>query len=210
MTADKASFIEAFFDDLRRRIDFAKELHDQGHDNEGMLLSCCYIDGLANQLYAEDDGSHRNFVRAIREYGGADWLTLVHPRQLRESLERLNGDRAASCVAVIKKIPISQPFELPDADGMLGLMSSALTAELKEWLRGHLWRGTLASIVYSRLRVPAVHGLGAPAAISFDDSRINGARVPTIDFDLIRTVTERICMAARGLSTETGKWFGRW
>ena len=78
--------MDAFFQDLGRRIAFAQELHDQRHDNEAMLLCCCYIDGLANNLYPDDDGSHRNFVRDIGEYGATEWLTRIHPRQLSESL----------------------------------------------------------------------------------------------------------------------------
>jgi len=209
MTDDKVDFMRAFFDDLDARVAYLPTLHTSGHGNEAMLLCCCYIDGLASYLFPQDEGSHRNFVRAIREYGDAEWLARLHPRQLRESLEKMDGARARQAADAVRRIPVAAPLELPTEQEFLAWLPQDTEPALVAWLTPQLWRGTLASIAYTRLRVPAVHQLGAPGGIEFDDSRIDGRRVPVIDFRLLHGIVERISTSVRELSIRTAKWFGR-
>ena len=209
MNDAKLSFIEAFFDGLKERIAYLRELNEGGHDSEAMLLCCCYIDGLANHLYTGDDGSHRNFVRAIREFGDTEWLTRIHIRQLRESFDKMRSNRAQEALVLLQSLPTNDLLDLPTRDDFLAQIPSSTDDSLVGWLREQLWRGTLASIVYTRLRVPSVHGLGAPGGISFEDSRIDGSQVSEIDFDVLHKVVERICTAARDLSVRSVQWFGR-
>ena len=74
----KLSFIEAYFDDLRSRIDFLQDLRDSGHEDEAMVLCCCYIDGLARYLYWPHPASRQNFVRAVREFTPHEFFGRIH------------------------------------------------------------------------------------------------------------------------------------
>ena len=76
----KRRYIGAYFDDLRDRIDFLLELPKTDHEQEAMLLCYCYIDGLAAHLYWPDTAGHRNFVRAIRDFGPHEFLARIHPK----------------------------------------------------------------------------------------------------------------------------------
>jgi hypothetical protein len=45
----KAFFIKAYFDDLEQRIAFLRELQAAEHENEALMLCCCYIEALGSQ-----------------------------------------------------------------------------------------------------------------------------------------------------------------
>jgi hypothetical protein len=204
----KRRFIEAFFDDLQSRINFTRELHKTGHRDEAVLLCGCYIDGLGNYLYS-DSGTHEKFVRVVCEYGDAEFLTRIHIRQLRESLDKMSGKKAVAALRALDTAFPEVPNELLTEAQVLDPLKE-MDDETRMWLTEQLWRGTLASVAYTRLRSPSVHELGAPGGIAFDDSRIDGDPVPTIDFDLLYSIACRVNAAARDMSLETEQFFGRW
>ena len=73
---------------------FLIELGNTGHEQEAMLLCCCYIDGLAGHLYWPDPASHQNFVRAFRDFSPHEFLSRIHPKQLYDAIAGLPGKRA--------------------------------------------------------------------------------------------------------------------
>lgn len=89
-----------------------------------------------------------------------------------------------------------------------GLLTSVLKAHELAWIKSELWRGTLAAIAYSRLRIPSVHGFRSVDAVSFEGTTFRGEPVPDIDFEMLHARLRRIAAAARELSLSSGKWFG--
>ena len=77
------------------------------------------------------------------------------------------------------------------------------------WLRGELWRGTIASVAYGLLRAPSVHSLGASGAITFDATTFQGAPAPAVRFEVLYDVLLAAVQRAKAISLETGEWFGR-
>lgn len=204
---EKRGFITAFFDHLDRRIDLAVKLHREGHDDDAMLLCCCHIDGLANHLYWDLDGSNQNFVRAVREHGGHHFLGMVHLKQLRQAFAKKAGKRFDQGAALFDALPRDLDRSLRSESEILALVEAE--DRFLQWLEGELWRGTLAAVAYAGLRVPSVHALGASGAISFSETTIDGVTpVPAIDFDLLHDILMRVAAHARVSSEDTNRWFG--
>jgi len=92
MTDSGAAYLEVmkeFFGKWVARVTFLDQLAAQGHEEEALLLACCYVETLGNSLYADKrEESKRTFVRVLAEHGGNAAFGLVHPNQLREWLRR--------------------------------------------------------------------------------------------------------------------------
>lgn len=203
----KASFIEAYFDDLRRRVEFLPKLHATGYENEALLLCCCYIEGLGSSLYWPDEASARNFVRVLEKQGSEEMLWHIHPRQLLSALEvrmpklyQRISDRLAAAFATGQDA-------LRTKEEVITLVNDRLTVEEMQQLKGHLWRGTLASLVYSNIRSPLVHGLSA-SPILLSRTTLRGQQVPVLDFALLYPQLSEILERVRELSVTTNSWFG--
>jgi hypothetical protein len=203
----KASFIEAYFDDLKQRVDLLPNLYAEGYTNEALLLCCCYIEGLGASLYWPDEASARNFVRILEEYGSEEMLSYIHPRQLLSVLEarvptlyQRISDRLAAAFATSQDA-------LRTREEVVTLMHHQLTHEETQHLKNHLWRGTLASLVYSNLRSPLVHRLGA-SPILLSQTTFRGQPVPILDFTLLYPRLIEILDRARKLSVTANSWFG--
>jgi hypothetical protein len=205
--AAKLEFIRAFFDYAVDRSAFLRQLFDQGRQDEAVTLCCCYIDGLANMVYWDSDRSQFNFVRLLREHG-------KHP-----DLEK------ATALALIRWIETSRAALAPIAVKIRQHMSAELTriqpeVELRarlqrllsppdfQQLSHELWRATLASIAYQRMRVPFVHRLGGPAAVVVGSGDHRSADVIHIDFGVLHAALDAIIAHFRELSISTGRWFG--
>jgi hypothetical protein len=204
----KMSFITAFFDDLDRKIEFLLELSNSGHGTEATLLCSCYIDSLALALYWPEEKSNFCFVRILKEYGGEEFLLYIHPKMLEEALAIMNHKWLK--VALSKILPILQKArgKLYNDSEMIDMLSTKLTKDEQEKLGSESWRETLAAIAYSRIRVPSVHGFGAPNGISFDNTTFRGQPVPTIGFSMLYVCLKRIASAVCELSLSSEKWFG--
>lgn len=204
----KLGFIEAYFDDLRTRIDFLKELHSSGHGDEAMLLCCCYIDGLATYLYWPDTGSHQNFVRAVKEFSPHHFLARIHARQLLDAVARLRSNRADSALPVLRALEHTAGGALQEAEEIERFLAAQADDAARSWILKNLWRGTLASIAYEGLRVPSVHSLGSAGGISFSTATLDGEAVPDITFEPLWATLEPMYDEARKRSLATNQWFG--
>ena len=204
----KLGFIEAYFDDLRGRIDFLSELRDAGHQKEAMLLCCCYIDGLANRLYWPDTATHKNFVRAIAEFGVLEFLCRIHPKQLYDSIARLQGRCAEEAAPILNALVAESGTAVLRRDDVEGFIASRADPDIQGWISSNLWRGTLASIAYLGLRIPSVHSLGSAGGISFSSATLDGGPAPDITFETLRETLGPLYDEARERSRSTNKWFG--
>lgn len=206
--AAKRRFIEAFFDELRSRIDFLHELRSADHENEAMLLCCCYIDGLAGYLYWPDSRSHQNFVRAVREFSPHDFLSRIHPEQLRQAIARMRGKKARSALRAAAALEDEAGGALLNPEALQAALEAHAEPAVREWIANNIWRGTLASIAYEGLRVPSVHSLGAPGGITFSNATLDNEPAPDIDFKTLMESLEPMYEEARRRSIDTNKWFG--
>lgn len=202
----KLKSISAFFDNLDMKIKFLVELANSGHRDEAFLLCCCYIDWLGLGFW-RNEGSCFSFVQVLTKYGGEEVLLYIHPKMFEEALAKLRGKWAG---LVLKKVlPILQQSRgrVYTQNDMIALLSHKLTTDERTRLKSHLWRGTLAAIVYSWIRSPAVHEFGA-LDVSFDNTTFQGLQVPTIHFLMLHDCLKRIANVAREKSLSTKKWFG--
>ena len=84
--SDNAFMIQAYFNDLEKRIAFLKELYDGDHTDEALMLCCCYIEALGSRQYHDSDRKAKNYYRTLEEHSGNKLFTLIHPKQLRNVL----------------------------------------------------------------------------------------------------------------------------
>ena len=78
----------------------------------------------------------------------------------------------------------------------------------QKFLYNNLWRGTVVSIVYERIKSRGVHWLGSPETESFSLTKYNSAPLPEVDYPMLKAALDRIIGYAPSISLETGKWFG--
>jgi len=201
-------FIDAFFDALDKRIEFLAELENSGHEQESLLLCTCYIDGLGQSLYWPDERSNLCFVHVLKEFGGEEILSQIHPRMLREAMAQLKSKMAKRILSKVDSRLRQVYGQLKDETEVVAMLGPLLSAEELTWLKDELWRGTLAAIAYKKIRGSSVHNLGAPGGIYFDRTTHRGRSVPTIDFEMLHGCLRRISLAARTRSTSSAKWFG--
>src|SRR5438552_2295479 len=154
----KREVMASFFDrGLGARVAFLPDLASSGHEDEALTLCLLYIEGLGNSVYDDDTNSMRNFVRIIRDHGGADLFMLIHPGLLLRALPR-DGRVAKATVTAVTPVLDARPTDFLDENELMdALAPAALSDEQAEWLRQELWRGTLAGIAYTYMRSPAVH-----------------------------------------------------
>jgi hypothetical protein len=200
-------FITSFFNDLDKKINFHVELADSGHKDEAFLLCCCYIDWLGLGFWP-NEGSKFSFVRVLKEYGGEEVLSLIHPKMLEEALASLKGKWAKAILPRILPFLQQSCGRVYDQSEMIDLLSPPLAAVEVERLKKELWRGSLAAIVYSWIRSPAIHEFGALNGVSFDHTTFKGEPVPQIGFPILYNCLKRIATVAREISLSTEKWFG--
>ncbi len=210
----KIEFITAFFDDLNNKIIFMNELYNNGHRDEARVLCACYIDWLAAALYWPEEQNNCNFVHVLKEYGGQEIFSCIHPKMLERALhkkETLRNKPVRKWVAICDKITSA----LQQANGRLyeeseiiKLLSSFVSNSEIENIKKELWRGTYAAIVYAEFRIPAVHGLGPSDGITFDNTTFRDQPVPPVEFTMLQALLKSIVEVARQTSMTTGKWFG--
>ncbi len=201
-TEHKRFFIHASFDALGEKIARLEEFFNSGRGEEALLLCCCYIDGLAAELYWPKKQSNRNFVRALCEHGGEDALRHIHPRQLKIGFEASGAPKVQQLGERVVAAWGKAQDKLYSEEEVCALLRDRLTPPAYGMLKGNLWRGTLANTAYQKLRIPLVHRLGAPDAVTFPETEFGGQRVPDLDFRLLYRALVRIFETARRLSVE--------
>ena len=90
----KAGAIRAFFDRFEDKVDFAASLYEQGREDEALILTCAYIEGMATYLMWPEESSRKNFCRVLIRHGGEPVLELVHPRSLVRAMPGLGPAEA--------------------------------------------------------------------------------------------------------------------
>ena len=205
--AAKREFIIAFFDDLEEKIRFLPELYRSGRRHEARILCTAYLDGLGNWIYHESVGSSRNFAMVLIDHGEEEVMSLVLPDRLLSSLpwKSAPAETEVELKKCTRALPINQAFSQSD---FLDIVESHLTPQQCEWLKLEIYRGTIASIVFTEIRSSNVHWLGSADALSFSKSFHMGHPLPNIDFWMLHRALLKVAAYARDLSLSTNKWFG--
>ncbi len=202
----KRRFIEAFFDDLEQKCAFLLELDRMGRQDEARALCCLYIDGLGNWLHPNSSKSARNFVETLLDYSDETTLMLVIPKHLSEHLPKNSAPKGsiASITAILAQLPTNEAFSLQKFKAKL----AALQPDHRQWLESELWRGTIAAVVYERIRNPIVHQLGSAGGLLLMSITHEGASVDVVNLAMLHRALMRIIAFARQISENTSNWFG--
>lgn len=192
----KREFIGAFFDRASQRLDLLPELHRAGHRQEALTLCLTYIDSFSQWLRWPSTTSGRNLVEATIEYGGSDFMRLLHPLELMRSLTAMKGHWPAWS----KRIRVAFPgpsIALHRCSEFEGCIAPRFTAAELGVLRKELWRGTIAHVAYKYLRNPSVHAFGTSDGIWFSGTTFRDAPVPPLGFDQMFGVLQGLIAEAR-------------
>jgi hypothetical protein len=203
-------FIRAFFDEFDKKADYLEELYKSNHRDEARILCSCYIDSLASALYWPDERTNFNYVRSLKEHGGKDIFSHIHPKMLDEAVHKLSkrSSKWTTIHASMSGTLQGADKKLYDEQGIILLLAPLLSSSEMEQIKQELWRGTFAAIVYDRFRIAAVHGFGPPDGTTFDRTTFQGQPVPAIDFSMVHDCLKRVITVAKELSEKTGRWFG--
>ena len=205
----KRRFMEATFDRLGERVRLIPELEERNFPDEALLLCCCHIEALGNAFWSKEDKQGkfgRNFVRVLEEYGGQVSLALIHPDRLIQALSNSQENRK---LAELIKHHLSKPTNsLYSEYEFLELAKEFLTPEQLENLRNLLWRGTIANIVYDRLRGSQVHAAWGPQVATFDRTTNNGKQGIFVSVHTLYRALLSIIQKAQEISLDSGTWCG--
>lgn len=206
----KKDFIIAFFDGFERKALYLEELYKSGHRDEAKILCSCYIDSLAAALYWPDERNNFTYVKVLREHGGNETFSCIHPKMLDQALHRLSKRGKKWEAIYLTLSPKLQEIEkkLYSEKEIVDLLSNIMLPSGLPVIRQELWRGTFAAIIYDRFRIASVHGFGPPDETTFDGITLHGRIVPPIDFAMVNNCLKQIVNIAREISERTGKWFG--
>ena len=194
-----------YFGEWESRVAFLDALAAKSHADEALLLACCYVDVFGNNLYG--GAGHRNFVRVLVQHGGNPALGLIHPSQVHNWLVSSDAvwckDLHSKLDGHLKKLT-GQLFT--DAEFALAVQPP-LMAEEVEKIRPHLWRGTLASVIYTNVRCEAVHSF-PPVRVSFGLTTFGGKPLEPLDYTSIAPAVKSILAYVKATSLESGKYYG--
>jgi hypothetical protein len=180
--------IESYFEDIEKRITFLDELAGNGHKDEAFLLCSVYIESMANRYY-QKYGSAQGFCSALIEISKNELFALIHPKQLVKILEskKLFDENIDS----IKKSLEPLKDELHTYENISKLLTRIFDTEQQAWLGRYWYKGSMAMIIYERIRCQAVHDIWA-APLSFSSTQVNGKEVPNLDYNLLKVTLDEI------------------
>ena len=201
--SDKAFMIQAYFDDLEKRIAFLKELYDGDHTDEALMLCCCYIEALGSRQYHDSDRKAKNYYRILEEYSGNELFTLIHPKQLRNVL--MNQKLFKANITRIEPIIDGFGKELILQKVVSDSLSPVITEDQVNWLNDNLFKGTMAAISYERVRSELVHDIST-SNLTFSETTFHGKPVPDINFELLYPALMNIFRRLKEISLKTNKW----
>ena len=184
----KIFMIEEYFKDIERRVAYLDELVSSGHSDEAFLLCSVYIESLANRYY-QGFGSAKGFCLALTDLTENELFGFIHPRQLLNKLE--SNKLFNENIEEIKSILEPLANELCTLDDINALLNDALTEQQTKWFEENSHKGTMAMIVYERIRCDAVHDMYA-TKLSFSTSMVNGISVPDIDYNLLKSSLDKV------------------
>jgi hypothetical protein len=203
---DKVSFIKAYFDKLRQRIDNLTKLHDSGSfGDEALILCLVYIDGLASNYYGGSTVKE-NFCKALTELSGNTVFGKLHVQVL---LDPDNDKLWAGAKPIVEQLAHSKPGQLLDESEVAAqIRNGAVDKQIRDALIKQLWRYSVGAICYEIMRNNAVHGLGT-GTLSFDETLHDGKVGFALTFDLLHAALLRIYLHVAKESVDKGEWFGR-
>ena len=201
---DKAFMIQAYFNDLEKRVAFLKKLYDLDHTNEALMLCCCYIEALGSRQYHDSDRKAKNYYRILEKYSSNELFALIHPKQLRNVLRSKKLFEAN----ITQIDPIIDNFgkELILQKVVSDSLSPVITEEQVNWLNDNLFKGTMAAISYERVRSDLVHDISTSNLI-FEETTFNSKPVPDINFKLLYSALMNIFHNLKKNSLKSNKWY---
>ncbi len=199
-----AFLIQAYFDDLEKRIAFLKELYEGNHSDEALLLCCCYIEALGSRQYDDPNRKAKNYYRILEEFSGNNLFTLIHPKQLRNVLK--DKPLFKPNITQIDKIIDGFGKELILQKVVSDSLSPVITVNQLNWLNDNLFKGTMAAISYEGVRSELVHDISAPNLI-FTEATIEGKPVPDMNFDVLYPALMNIFDSLKEISLKTNRWY---
>lgn len=203
--ADKAFMIQAYYDDLEKRIAFLKELNAGGHKDEALMLCCCYIEALGSRQYHDSDRKAKNYSRVLEEHSGNNLFAFIHPKQLKKVL--MNQKFFKANFSKIELIIDDFGNELILQKVVVEKLSSVINKDQLDWLNCNLFKGTIAAISYERVRSELVHDIST-SNLTFSQTILNGKPVPDINFNLLYTALLNIFRRQKEISLRTNTFFG--
>ena len=187
-----------------QHLDLCENLHADGHDNEALMLCCCYIEALGSHRYHDSERKAKNYCTILKEHGNNEIFGLAHPKQISLVLAKLKLFR--SNIPLIDKAVTSLGNHLHDEDTITEIFDPLLTQQQKEWLSENFFKLTIAAISYELVRSELVHDLSA-APVSFSETTFNGELAPRLDFQLLYGALQSVFSDAKRQSIESNKWF---
>jgi hypothetical protein len=208
--ADSTAIID-YFDDLDARIETVRLINGESHTDEALLLCCAYLDSLASLRYRNPERSHFYFVKLLGEHGRDQRLGLVHPVQFLHALDEHRSKWSAEVSTKTKTMLLQLVGALYEASDFRDRLRAVLSVDEQEKIRENLWRGTLASIIYTDVRCELVHGIApsiSPHRVNLSTTTWNRRPVGPIDFGFVQTILESVSSDLRSLSVGRGELFG--
>lgn len=203
---DKVSFIKAYFDKLRQRIDGLNRLHSStSFRDEALILCMVYIDGLASNYYGGSTVK-ANFCKALKELSGNIVFGKLHAKML---LDPEKDQHWAGARPVVEQLVKSKPDQLLDESEVAAqIRNTGVDKQTQDVLIKQLWRYSVGAICYEFMRNNAVHGLGT-GTLTFDETMHDGKQGFALNFALLYAALLRIVDHVAKESVDKGQWFGR-
>lgn len=196
--------IESGFKKLEAKTVFLGELFRDGHEDEALTLCCCYIEAVGSNHYGKDN-SRKHFVKILKEYGGEEILSVIHPKHMKDKL--LDQKGLKNIGGKVTDVLDKAFGHLYTDEEMIDLCMPVLDQSEITKLSKNLWRGTLAAIVYEYIRNALVHETMAPT-YHFSQISFRGGQVAFPDFNLLYSAWERILSEMKDYSLRTVTWMG--
>ncbi len=203
--------IEAHFENIEQGLELLDDLDRGDHSVEAVLLCCCYLEAIGKEFYGRDEPSNQVFVRVLREHSSMDIFGRIEPSYLISRLENKVRWKRELAIDIGGRLQEKPPRENYPCEGEFHEWAKEfLRAPQLEKLRGELWRGTIAAMLYREIRSALVHGLASrslPFALAFPDMQHYGEPAPRIDFAVLFEALRRVLQSARNVSLSSGKFF---
>lgn len=205
--AAKRDFICAFFDDAEERAKYLLDLRASSRANEASTLCLVYIDSFSQWLFWPRSRAGQNFVEALVTHGGDTEFALVHPLALTLAFTAMK-EPWKTFATRLESLFSRPPYCLYSRTDFLIYPGLGFTQSEAKLLEAELWRGSIANVVYTRLRNPSVHNFRRAAEVSFDTTTYQGQPVQPITFSRLHDALMRLIAEARGRSMANNQWFG--
>src|SRR5207248_586954 len=104
-------------------------------------------------------------------------------------------------------------LELPEFEALteaeiISALSDRVPEAIVKWIEPHIWRGSVASVVYEHIQSFNVHSLGSSGGLGFSKTTGHGKPITEIDFKMLHRALRLITDEAKHASLETNLWFG--